>query len=162
MPESAPAQYPEFFCRGIINNNGNQFYYTSLDGNTISERPILRDTIFDKFTKPDPPRSDNFHELSINWVDDDGALDLLMNYKKGTEIHYKGGACKTALSTFTEWTKKYAAAMHLKYERQPLEENKYHGNILRSPDLRGDVFKVFALHLAENSIFLRNPNLETP
>ena len=76
-------------------------------------------------------REDGWREQSINWEDDYDAIDFtLRDQKTDGSLRFKFGVAmlpRTAIDTVNS----YPASLHLLYyERQALEGNPYHGNIL--------------------------------
>lgn len=77
-------------------------------------------------------REDDFLEASINWEDDENAVELLLNQKKdGTgERMFKYGYARLQLSIVRMTLKSLIQKSYLDFERKPLENNPYHGNLL--------------------------------
>lgn len=86
---------------------------------------------FGNFTEE---RNDNYHEASINWEDDEGAVTTLLEQKKeGTdEQMFKYGYARLPLNLVKMASNSLLTKDYLKFERKPLEHNPYHGNILIS------------------------------
>ncbi len=81
-------------------------------------------------------RPDGWIEESINWMDDEEALQFTLNQTRQTgELHFKTGAAVLRRVELDRVRKRYIG--HLDYERAPLEDNPYHGNVL----LKGGVAK---------------------
>ena len=113
--------YPEKILRGISDKN-----WIADDG-TISAAAF-------QFS-PNPERTDDFEEASINWHDDEGALNFLLSKKKENSdtIQFKGGVA--ILSKQIIDTLKNLPAFKtsgFSYERNPIKGNDYHGNFLRN------------------------------
>ena len=83
-------------------------------------------------------RDDDCHEASINWEDDGGALTTLMGQKKdGTEdIMFRFGYARLSLNLVRMTLKSFIDKNCLAFERKPLENNPYHGNILIPDQLK--------------------------
>lgn len=83
-------------------------------------------------------RDDNYHEASVNWEDDEGALKTLLEQKKdGTEdVMFKFGYARLPLNLVRMTLKSLIDRDYLAFERKPLEQNPYHGNILIPGDLK--------------------------
>jgi hypothetical protein len=81
-------------------------------------------------------RGDGFIEESINWKDDEQALQILLDQRKEDgSIQFKKGVavlCKHSLETLT---KNQTIYPNLAYERREIPGNLYHGNILLSHNL---------------------------
>lgn len=123
--------YPEELLRGIPSDN-EQFI-------TTEGYPTQAAFKFDEY---DSQRGDGFCELSINWVDDERAVEVLLNQinpRKNT-VQFLGGYCRFQRSVLHAM-KAYFDNGHLAYERRPIPadefnvENPYHGNILITKDL---------------------------
>ena len=111
-------EYPDQFIRGILYNS-DEFYS---DG-------MLMPAVFKKF---DVANSEGLRELSINWYDDEGAITQLIGQRHKTEDRplYLGGVAIVDKYRLDEIKKHQGLVDRLFYERAPLDENKYHGNIL--------------------------------
>ena len=110
--------YPANFIRGIPNENTMEEDYPKAD-------------LFKNF-EVNPNRSDDYKELSINWADDKGALKIIFNQKKGDteELQFKVGGAVIATEDLEALRKKPQICDKFKYERNPLPDNTYHGNLL--------------------------------
>jgi hypothetical protein len=77
-------------------------------------------------------RIDEYHEASINWEDDPQAVTLLLEQKKeGTEeLMFKFGYARLPLNLVRMTLKSMITHKYLDFERKPLKNNPYHGNIL--------------------------------
>jgi len=81
------------------------------------------------FQKPD--RGDGWKDQSINWQDDDSVIGFTLNQRKENgELHFKAGAVILPRAEIDRLNKNLAANGVLSYERQILNNNPYHGNIL--------------------------------
>ena len=77
-----------------------------------------------------------FSELSINWYDDEGALTQIFDQRKDDEsIQFKGGAALISRNNIDTIIKQSLFGADICYERRELDNNKYHGNILRKTNL---------------------------
>jgi len=113
--------YPESFFRGVTESNMIDLEYKSVLGE------IFR---FDDRYK----NEEGYAEASINWNDDEGALEnLKTQIKEGTEVlKYANGIIKIPTRKVKEMKKRYKE--QFSYERRPVEGNDYHGNILLNID----------------------------
>lgn len=77
-------------------------------------------------------RIDNYHEASINWEDDEGAVKILLEQKKEDtdDLKFKYGYARLPLNLVKMTLKSLMTKDYLDFERKPLENNPYHGNIL--------------------------------
>lgn len=120
-------QFPDSFCRGVIRFDENFFSRIDLkETNGVSYRP--NPSVFSAFSQANPPRKDGYCELSINWIDDSGAIELLFRHRSDNgDYQYKGGVCIVNLAVYTSLIRLFG---YLSYERKELPENRYHGNLL--------------------------------
>ena len=83
-------------------------------------------------------RNDSFHEASINWEDDNNAVNVLLKQKKdGTDdIMFKYGYARLPLNLVKATLKSYIDKDYLDFERKPLINNPYHGNILMNGSIK--------------------------
>lgn len=84
-------------------------------------------------------RNDNYHEASVNWEDDEGAVTTLLTQKKddNDELMFKYGYARLPLNLVKMTLKSLIMKDYLDFERKPLENNPYHGNLL----IPGDITK---------------------
>jgi len=76
-------------------------------------------------------RSDSYKELSINWVDDEGAISEIRNRRKENgEIQFKAGLALVNRKKIEVHLADSIMSKEFCYERKPDPENKYHGNLL--------------------------------
>lgn len=118
-----PCEYPERFLRGIVQKEHISNFY-------------IRSSFFSSgFSKY--PREDGYFDMSINWFDCKESLDQAMNQRKeNTEekaITYKHGIAEFNTNIINDIIKRYNNL--LDYERAPLVDNAYHGNLLLSNKL---------------------------
>lgn len=112
--------FPDEFWRGIANKE------------FISQGHVLASA----FQFDEEIRVDNYKELSINWNDNAKALEkLLVQRKENGKLQFSGGAAKLSLSTVKQVLKSFIDENQFNYERRPVEENEFHGNLLISADL---------------------------
>lgn len=127
--------YPDELLRGISNNN-QEFI-------TAEGYPTQAAFRFDEYNPE--LRNDGYRELSVNWVDDEGAVEMILNQINVSKhcLQFKGGYCRFSRSTILIAMKHFIDNGHLSFERQPIEKdeenevkgNPYHGNILMKKDL---------------------------
>lgn len=112
--------YPKEFLRGIANKD------FIIDNGCI---------LCTAFQFDDVARSDGYREASINWLDDDGAITLALNQRKENgKIQFPGGVARIDLN-YTKMILHNFSQADFSYERAPLENNKYHGNLLLANSL---------------------------
>lgn len=114
--------FPEDFIRGISNKDFIQ------DGYVLASA----------FQFDYHGREDNMSEVSINWLDDEKAIELALNQRKENgNIQFPAGVAKLNLSTVKFFLKNISAHT-FSYERNELPDNPFHGNLL----LKNDVTKL--------------------
>ncbi|GAB6393326.1 MAG: hypothetical protein MdMp014T_2699 [Treponematales bacterium] len=115
--------FPEKLLRGISDKNWID------DNGRISAAAFQFD--------PGIDRTDDFEEASINWYDDDEALNiLLMQHKESDEtLQFKGGVGVLPKNWVDTMMKNPSGIGIINYERHELPNNKYHGNLLRLSSL---------------------------
>ena len=106
--------YPKEFLRGIANKD-------FIDNGHV---------LFSAFQFDDTGRVDENREASINWLDDDGAISLALNQRKENgKLQFIGGVARINLD-YAKLILHNFSQEGFTYERAPLENNKYHGNLL--------------------------------
>lgn len=113
--------FPDNCLRGI----------TTLDqleeGNSVSSSA---------FNFSDSIRGDGWRDLSINWQDDEGAVQVLLSQKKlNGEIQFKVGYAVIPREELDHLIKQPTVNGMLTYERHQIDNNPYHGNILVNGNL---------------------------
>jgi len=110
--------YPEKALRGI---SSKEF---------LAEDGTAKHTLF-QFSK-NPREIDGYYDLSINWLDDDGAIAVVMDQKKndGDEVQFKAGAVVIQRDYLDDLKCRPNSSEELFYERRSLPNNRYHGNIV--------------------------------
>ena len=112
--------YPDKCVRGIPNND-EQYVIDK-------EKPLVGPGLFQfKDTK----RSDGMIELSVNWLDDNRAIEIALDQRKENgELQFKAGVVLLSRDKIDEICCRPNIKGYLAYERRPLNNNPYHGNIL--------------------------------
>lgn len=109
--------YPNKLVRGISSKD-----YIDENGRASAALFIFGENI----------RKDGFSEASINWLDDALAIDCAMHQlKKDGSIQFKAGVAILSRDWIDKLMCQPTAKDILMYERAPLEDNPYHGNLLR-------------------------------
>lgn len=112
--------FSEYFWRGIPNKD-----FVS-DGHVLALA----------FQFEEANREDNYKELSINWADDDNALKKLLEQQKDNgKLQFAGGVTRLSLSSVKMFFRSFIDSKQFSYERKPIDDNDYHGNLLVSSDL---------------------------
>ena len=100
-----------------------------------------------------PSRGDEWVEQSINWEDGDSAVEFTLNQKKDTgEIHFKGGAAILSRNELERLNNRPQIKGLLSYERKPLPNNRYHGNLLMKSGTSKQTMKLIASAIALSSV----------
>jgi hypothetical protein len=108
--------FPDRFIRGISDNNS-----IAADGVVSNSAIQFKETI----------REDGFSEASINWYDDENALQLIMEQRKEDQTYqFKAGAIIIDRSEADRIIEAPVYKTLFSYERLPIEGNVYHGNLL--------------------------------
>lgn len=113
--------YPKSFIRGI---SGSQ---------SIDQKGYVKADLFMFDEKQKIKRDDNKCELSINWYDDEGAMQEILHRIKKDHIQFKVGAAVVDTEDLEEIKKTPQINKLFDYERKIDEQNKdnvYHGNLL--------------------------------
>jgi hypothetical protein len=106
-------------------------------------------------------RGDGWVEQSINWEDDNLAIELSLNQQKENgDFQFKVGLARIPREEIDRLNKQPTVNGVLDYERQPLEDNPYHGNLLLRSDVPKRTMKKIAagLALAVSEIVRRSGN----
>ena len=109
-------QYPDHCIRGILNPT------------LLFEDDMLSVSAFD-FRKSD--RIDDWTEASINWMDDECAIDFTFKQtKENGDLKYGVVIAILPRSELDRIKKSYKFIGYFDYERAKTESNDYHGNLL--------------------------------
>jgi hypothetical protein len=88
------------------------------------------------FNFSDVIREDGWKELSVNWDDDENSKETLLNQKRENgEPQFKVGYAIVPRNELDHLINQPMVNGTLSYERLPIENNKYHGNILLKSNL---------------------------
>jgi hypothetical protein len=115
--------YPEKMLRGISDQN-----WIDADGR-ISSAVFQFD--------PGHDRIDDFEEASINWYDEEDALEIILTQQKESDgsLQFKGGVAVLPKNWVDTMMKNPSGTGIINYERRETPNNKYHGNLLRLSSL---------------------------
>ena len=132
-------QFPDSFIRGISSAD-----YVDEDGRASAAL----------FQFLDMNRADEFYESSINWYDDENALQLIMEQRKENDeqiYQFRYGAAVIERYDADRIMKNPLYMNVFGYERSELDNNKYHGNLLRKDNnLEKRIRNIIASSLALN------------
>jgi hypothetical protein len=92
---------------------------------------------------------DGWFQTSINWEDDDSAIALTLEQKKpdGT-LQFKAGVAIVPTDEIDRLSKRPTVRGLLSYERRPLPDNPFHGNLLLNERTSKATMKLIAAGLA--------------
>lgn len=150
--------YPDTYLRGIPNSSG-QFLET-LTKNSGKIIPTL--SVFSSGFAINEARSDNNEELSINWIDDEGAFEVAFQQfsEKKQSLQFQGGVCVFDLGTLKTLATASAFSEYITYERSELPNNIYHGNIVLDADTTKNMKNLICGTLAASVVEHKaNPNI---
>jgi len=143
MP-SSESKFPSFCLRGV----GNEF---DLTANGLVHSSLFS---FSKQSALNP----NFKEISINWQDDDESVSLLHQaLKTDGSKKYKYGVAKFLTNDIDLVAAYFLVIGSFKYERNKLESNPYHGNLLLSNAVKKRDAREISALLASKCIILPSP-----
>ena len=141
--------YPEEFIRGILNDE-----YVN-DENSVETHLFY-------FHHLSSGRGDSWCEESINW-NDEGAIEFSLNQTRNDgQIKFKSGIAIVPKDEIDHITSRPNNAGCLSYERYPLEENPYHGNLLLKVGTPKHIMHQIAANIALSvSKIIPNHNIES-
>lgn len=118
----------------------NIFYRGLSSSNCFTNAGYVSPEAFSFKPNTSNPRNDSFNEASINWEDDEGALSTLLsqiNSRTG-EKQFRYGYVKMPVDVMLPLVRSHIKKNHFGYERKPLDDNMYHGNLLMDSGLNKD------------------------
>ena len=117
--------FPAEFLRGVPNND-----FIEEEGNPASNL-----FTFEK-KKNDPDAQEVFFEESINWNDDKEAHEKIFNQKKEDgKFQFNYGVVVLCRHELDRLISNQTVGPDLAYERYPIDDNIYHGNILLKAEI---------------------------
>lgn len=135
MPENFIMSYPDNCIRGIPNKS-----FLIEDGSIGSH-------LF--HFKPEDGREDGWIEQSINWEDDDLAIEFTLNQtKENGERQFKAGVAKIPRDEIDRLSRLPTVNGILSYERRAVENNQYHGNLLLKTNVPKPTMRKIAAGIA--------------
>jgi hypothetical protein len=129
-------EYPDAFLRGVI-NQGDQWYSSGL----------FRPALFKDFDNPDV---EGWKKLSINWHDDDDAVEQIRSVcdRNGMK-RYVGGIAAVKRSDLDLFKNHQNHCGFIGYEWDKLPENRHHGNIKLKDEGNSKIrYEMLCNHLA--------------
>ena len=125
--------YPKNSIKGIPNND------FLIEGRTVASH------LFD-FKQI---RDDRTVEQSINWEDDESVVDFTLNQRKENgDLQFRAGVAILPRSEIDRLSRLPTIRGLLSYERSPLDDNPYHGNLLLQANVPKAKMKQIAANLA--------------
>lgn len=102
----------------------------------ITAEGALTTAAFQFSSNPNRTEGAEFEEVSINWYDDENALKLLLNQRKGNSdsAQFKGGVAILTRQYIDDLINRPIVKGRLSYERKSVPGNDYHGNLLCRSD----------------------------
>jgi hypothetical protein len=118
---STEIEYPEKLLRGIASPD-------YIRGESV---------LYSAFQFDNTGRTDGYEEASINWSDNDLALQSLLEQKKkdNADYQFKVGVAVLVRKWVDELAKRPNINNNLKYERAEIDGNPFHGNLLQKVGL---------------------------
>lgn len=96
-----------------------------------------------------PTRDDGGVEQSVNWEDDESVIDFTLNQKKENgDLQFRAGAAVVPRFEIDRLIERPTIRGLLSYERKPLDDNPYHGNLLLQANVSTPVMRMIAAGLA--------------
>lgn len=93
-------------------------------------------------------REDGWDEQSINWEDDDSVISFTLNQKnENGDIKYVNGVAVISRHSIDRLIDRRAKGL-LRYEREQIDGNHYHGNILLKSGTSKQTRKIIAAGIA--------------
>jgi len=141
-------EYPEELIKGVPNN-------TFLIDNEFPSA-----TLFEFQDRARTQRADDCTEESINWMDDEGAISLLLQQRKEAtgEIQFKAGAIVLSRDKIDSLRAKLILKNRFSYERRETDGNAYHGNLLLKKDTPIAIKKMLVSYIALECFVSLIPN----
>ena len=109
-------------------------------------------------------RDDEFVEQSINWEDNEFVIDFTLNQKRENgNLQFNAGVAVLPRSEIDRLNRRLAIRGLLSYERSPLNDNPYYGNLLLQANVPKAKMRQIAagLALAVSKIIPQTPENTT-
>lgn len=101
------------------------------------------------FYFPSQARDENWKEQSINWEDDKDTLQFTFNQRKENgDLQFQVGVAIIPTEEIDRLCRRPSINNFLSYERQPISDNPYHGNLLLHKNASNILMKAIAAGLA--------------
>ncbi len=126
--------YPENSIKGIPNDD-----FLIKDHGTVGAHLFYFEQI----------RRDGARMQSINWEDRESVIDFTLNQKKENgELQFKAGVAIVPRFEIDRLNQRPTIKGLLSYERETLDDNPYHGNLLLQANVPNPIRKMIAAGLA--------------
>ena len=96
------------------------------------------------YFKDEHIRPDGWCRQSINWNDDDNSIQHTLNQKNNGNVQFKIGVVLLSRAELDKISRRPLINGMLSYERDPLPDNRYHGNLLLKTDYSDRTMKMVA------------------
>ena len=117
------------------------------DGSFLTEDGSIGAHLF--YFKTERSGNDGWVEQSINWEDDGTVVDFTLSQQRGDgEFQFRAGIAIIPRNEIDRLNTLHAIQGLLFYERHPLANNPYHGNILLKASVQKPTMKKIAAGLA--------------
>jgi hypothetical protein len=131
-----PTEYPETCLRGVPHT-----------GCLCEDGTMAHFTLFP--FSDDESRASEWIDESINWMDDGGAIDVLLNQKKENgELQFRVGIAMLPRAELDRLKRVHRLNDRFNYERREIEGNPYHGNLRLRRDVQNPLKGMFRSALA--------------
>lgn len=141
-------EYPDRCIRGILNPT------------LLPEDDMLSLGAFD-FKRGE--RKDDWKEASINWIDDEDAVDFTFKQTKTSgDLRFKAGIAILPRSELDRIKKLYYFIGNFDYEREEKEGNDYHGNLLLKDNISNRKRDIIRSLLVSAAIIVKREDYSIP
>lgn len=116
--------------------------------NDMTPEGGVASTVFLPDSRTAANRADGGQELSINWEDDTTVLDFTLQFKVAGQYQFPQGVVQLPRQEIDRINTLPTAKNALSYERAPLADNPYHGNLVFRSDLSKQMINMIAATIA--------------
>ncbi len=138
-------EFPDYCLRGIRNRSGIREQYGRVQVYAKAYKPDTRSKDW---------RTDGWIATSINWEDDEEALKDIFENTEASAY----GAARLARNHLDDFKANPNTHDIVDYERAPLPDNRYHGNIVFRNGSHEGLINMLCGTLALESIFIPRPD----
>ena len=109
------------------------------------------------FTPPSNSLVNGWKESSINWEDDSGAINNLLQQKnKNGDPKFKAGIVRISRNEIDKIIEHFKIFEKFSYNRDRLDNNKYHGNLLFAENMKSELKATICGSLSRYAKFVEN------